>query len=474
MGDITVTTIEINDSKIVSKVETSHDLEKFIKCPNMFVEYDANIKSDSSVLNIPITATILPLAWLSGSDIHVDKIDKSFKESMNSLQEVFRNLYPLIPFKTNIIADKIIDNNIVLEDPTRQTALLFSGGVDSTYSLITHMDEKPRLIMHWGVERTPYPVYSDYWEKVYSIYSNFAAENDLSYNLTKTNVLEVLYPRKIEHSFYKELLFGSFWLRLQHSLVLLSLTAPLSMGRFNRLLIAASAHPSDPEINDIYRPHSQKPETDEKIKWANLQVSHDGYIERAMKTKAIAEYMKNNSLTLRVCMERKKAPTTLNCSDCPKCFRTITQLAIAEANPNTCGFNVDESTFYRIMKHITNKRKLGHFDSNTQKIIPEKINFDICGSKAYFEWLREYKSKKPKDVWLYKDLYNFLPYTLAKALDIFYKALDIDIHKDNPEIPRKKIESLKIEAIRPGWENLRLHQLKNENYKTKELLSENT
>ena len=116
----------------------------------MFVEYDADIKADSSILNLPITATVLPLAWLSGSDIHVDKIDKSFKESMNSLQEVFRNLYPLIPFKTNIVVDKIVDNKIELEDPTRRTAILFSGGVDSTYSLISHIDEKPRLIMHWG------------------------------------------------------------------------------------------------------------------------------------------------------------------------------------------------------------------------------------------------------------------------------------------------------------------------------------
>ena len=192
-----------------------------------------------------------------------------------------------------------------------------------------------------------------------------------------------------------------------------------------------------------------------------------------MKTKALAEYMKNNSLTLRVCMNRKKASTTLNCSDCPKCFRTITQLAVSGANPNNCGFHVDESTFERVKKHITNKRKLGHFDSNTQKMIPEKIDFDIYGSKAYFEWLREYKSREPKNVWLYKDLYDFLPYSLAKALDLFYKVLDIDIHKDNPEMPRKRIKSLKIETIRPGWENLRL-QLQNKNYKTKELLSENS
>ena len=460
MGEIYIHNMKADDQKIMNHVEVSEDLKRFIKSPMLFAEYDAEIYADDSILNIPLIAIMLPLAWLSGSNIYVDVLDKTFKESMEELQKFFKNLYPLIPFTTQIVTEKIVDNKIMVEDSDRRTALLFSGGVDSTYSLINNLEKKPRLIMHWGVERTPYPKYAEYWEMVYKIYKDFASKHDLKYNLIKTNALEIQYPRKIEHHFFRELFYGSFWLRLQHSLVLLSLTAPLSVRRFDRLLIAASAHPRDPEINDPYRPHSQIPDADEKIIWADLQVHHYGYIERILKTRALAEYMRKDDLILRVCMEREKAPKTLNCGNCLKCFRTIAQLVQAEVDPNNCGFQVDNSTFDKMREDIIKRRILYHFEQNVQSMIPENIEFDIYGSKAYFEWLRNYRSLEPKDVWFYKDVYDFLPYPLAKILNEVYKLFNIDVHKDCPVIPQKRVSSLGIEEIYPGWENMRRRQIK--------------
>ena len=98
----------------------------------MFVKYDTEIYADKSILNIPLTASVLPLAWLSGSNIVVDTLDKGFKESMDALQTVFMSMLPLAPFKTEIYVDELVENKIIPDDQERKTGLLFSGGVDST------------------------------------------------------------------------------------------------------------------------------------------------------------------------------------------------------------------------------------------------------------------------------------------------------------------------------------------------------
>jgi hypothetical protein len=457
LGEIYIKGPRTSGQKISNILEVSEDLKKFIKTPEMFIEYDDDIHADKSILNIPLTATILPLAWLTGSNIHVDSLDRGFTESMDKIQAYFRDMYPLIPFTTEIKAEEHVDNNIKAEDPERKTGLLFSGGVDSIYSMLTNLNYKPRLIMHWGVERTPYPVHREYWRKVIDTYTKLAERLGLTLNITKTNALEVLYQRKIEHRFHKELFYGSFWVRLQHSFVLLPLTAPLSVKRFNQILIAASGWSDTKSSKFMYNPYPQVAESDEKIAWASLNVKHDGYIEKYKKTRYIAEYFKNDSVILRVCLNHDDIQNGLNCNHCDKCYRTIAQLVQAEFDPNKFGFKVNQSTWEDMKSYFIHMKELQHSDANTQKMIPEVIEFDLNGSREYFEWLREFKSSK-KDVWIYRDIYDFLPYLLAKGVDEVYRILNIDIHEDpTPALPQYKIDYLAklISEVRPNWENMR-------------------
>ena len=411
----------------------------------MFVEYDTEIYADESILNIPLVATILPLAWLTGSDLYVETLDKSFKESMEKLQQIFQTMLQLPKYGTKIIVDKIVENQANPVDPDRRTGLLFSGGIDSSYSLITNIDTKPRLIMHWGLDGPPYPIYRDYWEMVQSTYTKYATQNDLTYNLTKTNVLEILNSRKIEHRFSKELYYGSLWVRLQESLVILCLTAPLSIKRFNRLIIAASMYKGSPANTDINRPHSAKPEIDENITWADIKVKHDGFIPRYQKTSKIAEYLKKNDLHLRVCLARpsnQNTPEKMNCNNCSKCYRTIMQLTQAGYDPNKTNFIVDENTFTKIREYYTT-HGLDVYGNNSKSIIPEKIEEDIHGSRAFFEWLKNYTPQKGRNLWPYRDIYYSLPWSLAKVLNKVYKMAGINIHNAIPVLPDNIVKRLK-------------------------------
>ena len=102
MGDIFIEKPFFEENRLISHYSTSSDLEQYLKDNELFIVYDAKIYADESVLSTPLTATLLPLAWLTGSDIHVDILDRRFKESMEQLQKEFAEMYPKAPFTTQI------------------------------------------------------------------------------------------------------------------------------------------------------------------------------------------------------------------------------------------------------------------------------------------------------------------------------------------------------------------------------------
>jgi hypothetical protein len=69
----------------------------------------------------------------------------------------------------------------------------------------------------------------------------------------------------------------------------------------------------------------------------------------------------------------------------------------------------------------------------------DEIKKEIDGTKEFFEWFKNYDlSKSESDVWLYRDIYNILPYPVAKVLDEFYRLLGIKIHDHSPIRPETR------------------------------------
>ena len=437
MGEIIINEPVLIDRKLIHKLSVSPNLNKFVKNLELFIEYNSEIYADESILNIPLTAAILPLAWLTGTDVYVGTLDSRFHKSMGLLQQEFAKRYPRAPFKTEIHAEKLVENKINITDQNR-TGLLFSGGVDSTYSLINNIEHNPRLLMIWGVDNFAFPEHSDHWLKMIKVYKEFSNKQNLSFHIVKTNISQLLNDRKIEHSFHRELYDGSFRFALQHSLVLLPTFAPLSINRFDKLLIS-SGTTHELVVQAINKPRAARPWADEKIVWANLEVDHHGLIGRHEKVLGIKDYVENNELTLRVCLKSKLIDGNLNDSTCEKCLRTIASLVLAGVDPNECGFKVDKSTFPN-MKSFWEKRKTFGVDHTWREIstlIPDQYDFDYYGSKEFFEWFKDFDFKIIEKNWFYTDLYMRLPYRLARLLDTIYKKLDINVH-ESPTLREKQ------------------------------------
>ena len=443
--DLMMTEITIKDSKIVegklsTSIKATGGLDKYFGSTEFYANYDLNIHIDESIQNIPLTATILPLAWLTGSNIYVNKLDKKFFESIEFLKNVFKEMYPSAPFSTEIIAEEIVENEIQVEDSERRTGLLFSGGVDSVFSLLDNRHLNPRLIMIKGVEIGNYEKYDKYWENVVQIYKEFSIKEKVILNVVETNAREILNIRKVEQDFHKLLKYGTLWARLQHSLVLIPLTAPLSFGRFDRLLISAT---HDSTLSYSRHPWGSQPIVDENIRWANVKVEHVSFIPRNEKIRgAIKKYLENDRLNLRVCTKRERLQgTNLNCNACEKCYRTILPLILAGINVRDCGFEVNETTFQSIREFIEDKQLdiegLEAFWLPLQKEIPSKFQSEILGATEFFEWYKNLDLKSYQaNLWFYRDVYYKLPYKLAMALDILYKKFNINIHEHSPIRPK--------------------------------------
>ena len=104
--------IETRASKrtIKSNITVSRDLKKYFRRLTFHSRFDEEICANKSILNIPALSILLPLAWITGTDVYVDELDKSYAESVQFLQEEFKKMYPRAPFNTKIIANRFIEN----------------------------------------------------------------------------------------------------------------------------------------------------------------------------------------------------------------------------------------------------------------------------------------------------------------------------------------------------------------------------
>jgi hypothetical protein len=175
------------NKRVESHITVSKDLEKYFLCYDFFSNYDESIYANTSILNIPVLSLVLPLAWITGSDVYVEELDDTFAKSMNALQLEYKKIYPKAPFKTKLIVNNLVNN----EFTSRETAIIFSGGLDSTYSLYSNRTLDPRLIMILGVYDIP-SSNTRYHEKIKREYLNFAEKEGLKLNFIHTNAVDLM------------------------------------------------------------------------------------------------------------------------------------------------------------------------------------------------------------------------------------------------------------------------------------------
>lgn len=329
---------EDGGKKIQYDYTISKSFSKYFSLNNLYYsKYQIDVSNTpNSIAVIPLLANIMPMAWFVGFDVFIDEVDDTFYNSLLHLKAEFIKYHPDKNLKGELRVNNLIKNDI----KGNESALLFSGGLDSFESYTRNYDLNPFLISIHGadIEIQDTKRWSDFIR--FNKEERILPDNRLSY--IETNVRD-FYTYKIEL-----LVDIGWWGKIQHGMSLLGVIAPLShLFDITNILIGSS------NTNEVDFGWGSSPNIDEKMKWANCKVVHDGYhLRRTEKIANVVSYVNanNTSLKLRVCYSELRDGA--NCNKCAKCQRTILGIIMTGYNPANFGFEIPDNFYPMILSNF--------------------------------------------------------------------------------------------------------------------------
>ncbi len=331
-----------------------------------YVKYSEDVSCvPQSMAVIPLLANIAPISWFVGFDIELDELDEDFYNALTVIKEIFERNFKEHSLSGSIKVGKLIKNCV----EGKNTAMLFSGGLDSLATYIRHREKSPSLITVHGADVEIKD--SKKWNALVFFLENepLLFNNEKKY--AEANLMNF-------YTYQVPLLLKSlsWWGEVQYGLGLLGLMAPLSYKNgYKDILIAAS--------NSRYVPvlrRGSMPAIDESVSWGGIKIHHDGYeLKRQDKVDWVAGFARKEARKpiLRVCYSDLRQG--FNCGKCEKCLRTCLGLILAGENPNNYGFESDES-IYEIMFSVLGREPIPEVTKYLWKELRERA----CRSDDFF------------------------------------------------------------------------------------------
>ena len=338
----------INKNKIVVKANKTFS-KQFIK-EDFFAEYDESIdltKLDESIVTIPFILSIIPVVWISNETYSIDVMDKDLYHSLQKIKEVFQMFYPHHSWSGELIPKKLVTNTIGQSNESGQPALalLFSGGLDSTNTSISHVDTKQLLITAWGADVKVGE--NNRWARVLEQCRKFSQIYGHDHTFVKSNFREFIETPYL----YNKL--SRWWVRVSHVLSLVGLTAPLLVERNIPTLFIASTFTAQYPY-----PLGSHPAIDNNISFAGGSVYSTGLdkdrVQKVMNINAICKEKKLPVPNLRSCWFD---PLGENCLECEICMITCASIIAAGQVPRKHGFNIDIKDARQNIKKLFSQKK---------------------------------------------------------------------------------------------------------------------
>lgn len=243
-----------------------------------------------------LVLSVLAPAMRAGSHVRLPEnipVSSQIAANLDGIQRIAMSWNPAL---------KKVRLEAALYEPTPATApvgLFYAGGVDSSYSLISHRDEVDLLIIVFGFDHTMSDV-----EMRESVDRNARFAQRLGKELipTQTNHSRFVTDLGVTRAF----MFGT------------TLASVALLLGLRRCFVASSHSPTN------LRPDGSHPILDHRFSNGVTEIVHDDFsINRVEKTSTVATepvFLDN----LRVCWEFPNR----NCGSCPKCVRTMTALRL--------------------------------------------------------------------------------------------------------------------------------------------------
>ncbi|WP_239618815.1 hypothetical protein [Cohnella mopanensis] len=359
-------------------------VSRFFSGESFFAEYDKDISEvPEGIMVIPLLANLCPVAWVAGADVFVDRLDKSFYESLLKAKRSFGALYPRLKFGGTLHVKHLTEDTPSIK--SSRSAAFFSGGVDSMGTFLRRKEENPYLVTVWGADvRLDEPAM---WQQVRQYNETFGLSHGIESLFIKSNLRTILNGEEISFAFGR--FTHGWWPGIQHGIGLVGLVAPLSHALGIQKLYVPSALPPKMAYSI---PDGSNTLINNHIRWKGMEVQLEGEeLSRQDKIALIAEYIRNanREVSIRVCWINKDYG---NCGQCEKCLRTITALLAEGVNPRHVGFPIEQATYELIRNKLPgwlpfHELKIEYWDEIRVRSIK---NDSLIPSEArpFFDWFQ--------------------------------------------------------------------------------------
>lgn len=312
---------------------------RYLRSGTVWADYgDLDLSGvDPAVLVLPALGAVLPVAYAAGVAVRTETVDAEYAASAEDLAYTWSTIHrTFAPPDTFALAGERVRAPASAtgqpSGPGSPALLLYSGGLDSSASLLSHRDDVRVLLSAWFGDL---PLAQDArWQTVARAIEASPATAGRRRVTVRTNLRQMTRDLRLSRERLPRGL--PWWAAAHHGMALLSLAAPVTAALdLRRTYVAASDHTGSTA------PWGSTPFADELLRWAGTHVVHDGY-EMARQDKIvrlIAPQVRGEGHVLAVC-STVGASGRANCGSCEKCVRTALGLMLAGVAPADAGIDV--------------------------------------------------------------------------------------------------------------------------------------
>ncbi|MDZ5757434.1 hypothetical protein RAK27_02025 [Carnobacterium maltaromaticum] len=380
MTKIILSIPKVENNRVSVSLTASPQAQKYLTGNEFYIEYDENVEDvPISILMVPFLYNLVPISWFKDIVLEVPILDGKTFESLAILKKNMSEIHGNTLLKGSITVKQVVTSSI--EEATSKKAMLFSGGVDSWGSFLSHYQEKPYLCTVWGADIKLTDTAG--WAKVKRTILDVCQQFDTTPFFVKTNFREIMNYFYIEEDLSK-ILTGNWWHDVQHGMGLTSLFAPLMYKHQVELLYVPGTFSTH-----WLEPIASEPRIDNHIKFGFSSVYHDQFDKnRQEKLIVVKDYYRltGKKINIRVCYEGTGG---MNCCICEKCNRTMIGLLVLGLNPKDFGFQTVNLKL--IKKSISNyswiyseARKRSFQD--IQQVIDPNLTYE---KQEFIDWFNE-------------------------------------------------------------------------------------
>ena len=400
-------TIKVDNVQLVSSstIEVTFkvfgDAKKYFCLEKFYAKYSCGLEYiPYGLAVIPFISNILPIAWLTNSNIICNELDSDFYDSIPDFKKGYEHMYPFLNFKGSITCMRTDYRSKLKKKKLQDKSLVyFSGGVDAFATLFAHIEENPTLFILLGSDIKIGNKHG--WDNVSRQLSQTAETYKLNTLQCESNFRDIINENSLTKMVNELGVIGGWWHDFQHGIGLLGHAAPLAWKYgYTKIYIASTFTTRDAGHVTC----ASDPTIDNFVRYAGARAYHDQYeYNRQQKIEHIVEYARLSGTRpfLRVCWQGDEG---VNCCRCEKCYRTIIGLSALGEDAREWGFENSDLKF--IEKDLKYHLRVTTWCLPFWQDIQDYIRTTPVGSNQV-EWLRNYNLKN-LNVSLTKKIISFM------------------------------------------------------------------